>query len=425
MAKVSIVGDKHLSKANLPRNSRHELIYPSPFPAGKYPLENLWHPLRNLSTWRAPLNQKSIVHAFNSIPFTNSPFVITGELFIPFFSIKDSSDIFETSFHKHLQNRLLRDNCRKIILISDYAVNRIRCKSPELFDKIRHKIEVIHPNFVAQPQQAKSVGDRLKIVFVGNHFARKGGISVLKFAQKAYKAGLPLDVHIVSRLDVGSGIPTDYPDKKKYQGYLDLLSLPNITLHQSLPNPAVLELMRSSDFQLMPSLEDTYGFSIVEGFSTATPAITSNICALPELVEHRRNGYILNLPKSDLGSWSGYRQWMEIRDGCSRQKLDDYWSYLEQTYELLAEQTFEQVSSFWNSASRAEDYQSLSERALRRFHYFHDSEVIGQKIDNIYSRLLTDNSTSVELPALDQKPSISDLEKLLGEREESAKALKK
>jgi len=48
MAKVMIIGEKHLSIPNHPRNSRHTLIHSKPFPSGRYPLEKFWAPFASL-----------------------------------------------------------------------------------------------------------------------------------------------------------------------------------------------------------------------------------------------------------------------------------------------------------------------------------------------------------------------------------------
>ena len=52
MAKVIIGGQKHLSIPNLPRNSRHTLIRPKPFPVGRYPIDKIWYPLGSFMAWQ-------------------------------------------------------------------------------------------------------------------------------------------------------------------------------------------------------------------------------------------------------------------------------------------------------------------------------------------------------------------------------------
>ncbi|MGB3650537.1 MAG: glycosyltransferase family 4 protein [Rivularia sp. (in: cyanobacteria)] len=388
MLNIIIVGNKHLSKPNIPRKSKHHLIYPKEFPVGRYPLSKLWYPFNNLAVWQPTFKKKSVIHAFNSIPYTINPFIITGELFIPFVSIRNNSSLLEKNIYYLLQKRLELDNCKKIILLSDYAKQRFKDKFKNINSSIENKLEIIHPNFPAQTDNYKNLGENLNIIFLGNHFARKGGIVTLRLAKKAHQRGLPLTIHIASKLVIGAGVPTDYPDRARYEEDLELLDLPNVKYYGSLANKDVLKLMAICDFQILPSLEDTYGFSIVEGFSTATPAIATNICALPELVENERTGYTLKLPKTELGSWLGYRQWMNVRDNPSEQILEDYWEMLDKTYEDLAEQAFAKISDFWSNPNRLNIYKSLSQIAFDRFQTFHDSNRIAEKFDDIYSKAL-------------------------------------
>ncbi len=74
-------------------------------------------------------------------------------------------------------------------------------------------MDVIHPNFAIRVDQPKLYQiSKISIVFVGQHIARKGGVVALRLAQKAEKLGLPITVHIISGLEHGSGVPTDFPD---------------------------------------------------------------------------------------------------------------------------------------------------------------------------------------------------------------------
>lgn len=84
------------------------------------------------------------------------------------------------------------------------------------------------------------------------------------------------------------------------------MDLDNVNYYKSLPNQQVIDLLSKSHFQFMPTLQDSYGFSIAEGFSVATPAITTNICALPELITPGENGYLLEVPLNESREWKNW-----------------------------------------------------------------------------------------------------------------------
>ncbi len=171
----------------------------------------------------------------------------------------------------------------------------------------------------AQIWQPFESTEKLKIVFIGNHLGRKGEIAALRWAQKARNAGLPLTIHIVSKLDYGGKIWTDFPDKNRYKADLKLLNLDNVIFHGKLPNQKVIELLAFSHFHLLTTLHDTYGYSVIESFSVATPAITTNVAALPEFVHNHKNGYLLNLELNEA------REWKNSPSHALKNTSEEYW----------------------------------------------------------------------------------------------------
>ncbi|QKQ73589.1 glycosyltransferase family 4 protein [Nostoc sp. TCL240-02] len=380
MAKVIIGGQKHLSIPNLPRNSRHTLIYPKPFPAGRYPIEKIWYPLASFMAWQPVWQRYQAIHSFNRILYTNKPWFLTFEDHRVLY--RNPQNQVEAAIYELLNNRLALDNCQKFIAISDYAKLRLinRIKGWKIEEKISKKVDVIHPNFPIKVKQSKLYQEQqnLQLVFIGNHIARKGGVVALRLAQKAEKLGLPITVHIISGLEHGSGVPTDFPDRSKYVEDLKLLKLNNVVFHRNIPNDKVIELLSQSHFQLMATLHDTYGYSIIEGFSVATPAITTNVCALPEFVRNGENGYILELPINEIRHWSN---WLHGE----KTKTDEYWEIVDSTYDYLAEQALQRIMQFLDRSDKREHYEFLSAGALAQAQLVHNSEKQNELFDNLYA----------------------------------------
>jgi glycosyltransferase involved in cell wall biosynthesis len=67
-------------------------------------------------------------------------------------------------------------------------------------------------------------------------------------------------------------------------------------------NQQVLELMSTCHLNLLPTLHDTYGFSVLEGFANGLPAITTDIVrsarVRPSLsLRQTPTAFLLHLPK--------------------------------------------------------------------------------------------------------------------------------
>jgi glycosyltransferase involved in cell wall biosynthesis len=385
IAKVVIAGEVHLSASNLPRHSRHTFINSKPFPTGKFPLEKVWYPFGSLNSWQL-WKSYDVVHSFGSIQYTSKPWFVTFEddrfLYRSPELFGSPKNKLDTYAYEYLNHRLALENCKKLIAMSDYARMRLvkRLADTPLLSKVVNKIEVIYPNFKLKVNQPKKYSNEqeLQLIFIGNHLARKGGIVALRLASKAYQLGLPVKIHIVSGLRYGLGIPTDFHEQAKYNEDLKLLDLDNVVFHGSIPNQKVLELLSQCHFQLLATLHDTYGFSVTEGFTVATPAITTNVCALPEFMHDGETGYLLNLKLDQLRHW-------EHRLYGEESKTSKYWEILNSTYEELAEQMLQAVLQFLDRSDNQEHYEYLSSGALNQAATFNNSEKQNIYFDQLYA----------------------------------------
>src|SRR6185295_3816948 len=79
---------------------------------------------------------------------------------------------------------------------------------------------------------------------------------------------------------------------------------PGVVHLQSAPNPRVLKLMEEADYFVLPTLHDTFGYVALESLAGGTPVIASATCALPEVVEHGSNGYLIPFENDpEVGRW--------------------------------------------------------------------------------------------------------------------------
>jgi glycosyltransferase involved in cell wall biosynthesis len=359
---------------NTPRYSRHNILCKN-----RIPLEKLWRPLQTISAWKSFPEDYDLIHAFNGIPLTNKNWIITFEVYLPYLTTGELP-----LFQSMLRERLALENCRKIIAMSDYAKLRLinNFTNWRSLNIILNKLEVIHPNLPLMTSRPKKYdsNSNLNIVFVGNGFARKGGITVVRLAKKAYQKKLPIHIHIVSSLTLGNKV-TDHQNFQKYENDFKLLDLSNVTFHKTLSNKQVIELLSQNHFHILPTLYDTYGYSILESFSVGTPAITTNIAALPEFVHHNQNGYVLELKLSK------YRTWHHLIDQ-SDTNSEKYWELLDATYNSLADNALQFLEEFIERADSKEHYEHLSAGAIAQIENMHESRKVNEVLDNIYSQAM-------------------------------------
>lgn len=358
-------------RANTPGTSRHELLLETEQAAHFVPrrvIERAWPPLAALSWPHSSRAPYDLIHGLNAIPITTKPFITTFESILP-----RALGPGGTSVALHLRDRLTRPNCRSLVAMSQYARGKFIKANQEWsgLDVALPKVSVIYPHFVERNPTCRTYDPPLRLIFVGNDFARKGGVVALRVMARMK---FPVHLDIVSGMRYAGDVYTDHPDRARYAEDLKGLDRSNVTVHGRLPNAEVLGLMARAHVQLLPTLDDTFGYSVVEGFSVATPAIVSNVCAMPELVPPEA-GAIVEVPIDQWGNW---------RDLGKRGERD-YWDRLDAAYDSLADQIVRQLTTL---AEEPERISAWSEGALARFRRLHESRAVSARLDDLYDAAL-------------------------------------
>jgi glycosyltransferase involved in cell wall biosynthesis len=366
MARVLTASNNYGNAFTTPRTPAQHTVLRRSFPAQ---LRRLWRPLDAVAIWD-PRERWDLMHSFNKVPLTSKPFLVTYESALP----RTYGRGYQLA-RDLLRERLVGDNCRGVIALSEYARRRTRELNagwPRL-SVLEAKTQIIHPNLPLLRSEPKPLPrGQLELLFVGRQWARKGGIVAARIAAKARQRGLPVRVTIVSTLAYGASVYTDDPDPTKYQADLRLLDAPNVTVYDKLPNADILRRMEASTFTLLPTVNDTYGFSVLEGFSVGTPTIASRTGALPEVVHDGVNGYLLDLPTDGVGDWS----YLHERS----------WAHLDAAYESMAEQALARIESFLNAP---ETYETLSAGALAQIRDHHEAAVVGARLEALYAEAIS------------------------------------
>lgn len=91
---------------------------------------------------------------------------------------------------------------------------------------------------------------------------------------------------------------TPYEEMRRCQNIIREKSW--IDYYESLPNSEVLKKCKEATVGLLPSLTDTYGYSVLEMQAAGCPVVTTNIRAFPETNEEEC-GWMCHLPVNELG----------------------------------------------------------------------------------------------------------------------------
>jgi glycosyltransferase involved in cell wall biosynthesis len=122
--------------------------------------------------------------------------------------------------------------------------------------------------------------ERLKVLFIGDDFIRKGGERLLRWQLNGMHqyCELHLITDIVNRVS----------------------EIPNTTWYGRVPNDRILKsILPQMDVLCHPTLMDMSALVVVEAACVGVPSIASNIGGIADLIEHGRTGFLIELQNED------------------------------------------------------------------------------------------------------------------------------
>jgi glycosyltransferase involved in cell wall biosynthesis len=234
-------------------------------------------------------------HLMNSISLSSIPWVVSYEHYLPRW---DWDSAWGWKY-------LAAPACRRIIAISQWALRfqeHLLSRHPELREAIRPKFCVMTPGqkiLVARYDEKLLDPDRITFTMVGGDFFRKGGMEILEAFTQLVSEKLPVHLNIVSTLTYGDyASKTTESDLNRAQALIAGLG-DRVTHYNYLDNPRVLELFTRSHVGLLPTYDDTYGFSALEAQGAGCPVISTDGAALPEF-NNDAIGWLIAVPKDEL-----------------------------------------------------------------------------------------------------------------------------
>ncbi len=115
---------------------------------------------------------------------------------------------------------------------------------------------------------------KVRLLFVGGDFARKGGDLLLRWAHET-RVSVPWELHLVTR----DAVP----------------EMPGVRVHHGVANnsPALVKLYQQSDLLVLPTRADCYSLAAMEAMSCGLPAVISRLGGIPEIVTDGETGVLL------------------------------------------------------------------------------------------------------------------------------------
>jgi glycosyltransferase involved in cell wall biosynthesis len=258
-------------------------------------------------------NSLALLHTFNEIAVSRHPFIVSFEKELPRYLGQPSAWMHEVGL------KLLRSpRCRRLLALSEVAarVARERFQSrgaPEVAAKVgvfRGGIG-LPPETSAPPE--KCARGPLRLLFVGADAFRKGIVPVVRAVEGCRREGLEVELTVVSAVRGGAGYAHREYTPSAPEWRCKLQELPFIQHYEGLPNQRVREEMRRHDALVFPTFDESLGWVIVEAGVEGLPTIATNIFAIPELIDDRRSGALVELELGAEFRWQGIWETGEAR----------------------------------------------------------------------------------------------------------------
>jgi glycosyltransferase involved in cell wall biosynthesis len=313
------------------------------------------------------------LHTLNAVPlFRDKPFIITFEDYMP----RVPEDRYIGWLERWLRTRLLSNRCVALIALSEFARRQFRWQNrdyPELA-ALEAKLHLIYPVAPQRVSRPRGASDKLKLLFVGFDFMRKGAPALVRAHERLKAQGVPVETTVVSSLKWS---PHDYigpPDKNYVRAEIARMHDSDVRHVGTMPRLELLGLMERVDYLVLPTFHDTFGFVSVDALSCATPVIATETCAQSEVVEHGECGYLLPFPNDpNVGKWTWtYRT-------ADPGYLDAYNDQIE----ALADSLTERLMECWEQRHH---FERLSAGALARVADRFDRDTARDRLEDLYRR---------------------------------------
>lgn len=248
------------------------------------------------------------IHTFNSIVLNKStPWIVSSERYVPTW-VKPYRTKWIADW---LFSRLGSENCRAILSSSENAKNNLidMYSYHSSIKEVSKKIKVVYPAIrksnLPNKRTKNKCGKELNILFVdAGDFLKKGGDLVIDAFSRLENEYFSLTM--VTEFESWSGRQFTFRERSPCN--TDMKNLRRkaqsmgVEIKDTMPYDEVRKLMGENDLLVFPSLEETFGFVVPEAMAEGTVPITLGIRAMPEIINDRESGFLIDVPTERNGS---------------------------------------------------------------------------------------------------------------------------
>jgi glycosyltransferase involved in cell wall biosynthesis len=204
---------------------------------------------------------------------------------LPFFSYHDSNVVLSSKFKPFSQGSHYQGNILRTTFLQEKEVyqratsiftmsNWCKCSMIRDFDIPEDKVITVYAGANQTPGDFKKEYDGRTILFIGRNFQRKGG---------------PVLIEAFTR------VRREIPDAK-----LVIIGPPDKFCEKGIECPGMVtqkdkldKYFKDACIFAMPSYYEPFGIVFAEAFAYKIPCIGTNVCAMPEIIENEKGGYVV------------------------------------------------------------------------------------------------------------------------------------
>ncbi|MCD5494096.1 glycosyltransferase [Lactobacillus delbrueckii subsp. lactis] len=204
--------------------------------------------------------------------------------------------------------------------------------------------------------------------FIGNDFFRKGGAQLIDALESLRSDQIRSDqirseFHLTLISSLGYGDYASHATQDDYLHYKYKIEKSDwITWYQNVPNDQVIAMLKNMQVGFLPTLADTFGFSVLEMQAAGVPVVTTNVRAMPE-INNTQCGWLCEL----------------LLNPVSREAILD--ENLQSCKDLLEKQLKTVLAEI---LTHPDEISSKAINSYERIEKYHDPIKYGQILEEIY-----------------------------------------
>ena len=242
-----------------------------------------------------------IVHTFNRVCLHDrNRWVATFEKTFPEYFSNESSINYRL-MRKQLP-LILSEKCISVLPMSNWARHYelwllSQFAGQNEIERMKEKMTVLYPPqdllvSTEEIQRKFEHTQKIKFLYVGSQVKRKGGAEILRVFDQLRAHFDTFSLTFVGKLD--ENYNNFYLDEKETEDIHRILAHADwLDYHERVSNEEVIDFAKQAHVGLLPSMGDTFGFSVLEMQACGCPVITTDRQALPE-INNNDCGWILN-----------------------------------------------------------------------------------------------------------------------------------